>query len=461
MGQELPRAFEERMRDMLGEEFDAYLKSYQNPRQYGLRVNPLKTTGEKLKEFAGFHLDSIPWVQNGYFYEEEDYPARHPYYAAGVYYLQEPSAMTPASRLLVKPGDRVLDLCAAPGGKATALGAALQGKGVLVANDISNSRAKALLKNLELFGISNAFVTNEIPGKLAEYFEGYFDKVLADAPCSGEGMFRKDPAVIKTWDEERPEYFAKVQKDILKNAVKMLRPGGELLYSTCTFAPVENEGSISWVLENYPEMELQSIEPYEGFAPGRPEWGNEDPELARCVRIWPHKMNGEGHFLALLRKTKDAAGTKIAIRKPGKLDKKCRQILEEFFDDCVWKPEWERVEIRSDKVYQVPELPAMLQGIRFLRNGLYMGEMKKNRFEPSQQLAMVLSETQYAGVLSLKPEDERVDRYLRGETVLVENGECSRQKGWILVCVDNFSLGWGKLVNGVLKNKYWGGWRKN
>lgn len=485
MRQELPEVFEKRMRDMLGEEFESYMSSYQDMRQYGLRVNPLKISGKELKEYTSFHLSPIPWTRNGYYYSEEDQPARHPYYAAGLYYLQEPSAMTPASRLQVRPGERVLDLCAAPGGKATALGAALQGKGVLVANDISNSRAKALLKNLELFGIPNAFVTNEIPGKLAENFGGFFDKVLVDAPCSGEGMFRKDPAVIKTWDEERPGYFARLQKDILKNAVKMLRPGGELLYSTCTFAPVENEGSISWLLEEYPEMKLQPIEEYEGFAPGRPEWGNGDPALAQCVRIWPHRMNGEGHFLALLKKEECAADREMTAReadrnnakipagktgrndrkatagKQGGVDQKSRQALEEFFSDCAWKPDWDRTEIRAGKVYQVPDLPKNLQGIRFLRNGLYMGEMKKDRFEPSQQLAMTLSADRYAGVLSLKPEDERVDRYLRGETILVESGEVKRQKGWILVCVDNFSLGWGKLVNGVLKNKYWGGWRKN
>ena len=460
MRQDLPEAFEKRMKDMLGEEYDSYLDSYQQERQFGLRVNPLKVTGEELKELSGFHLRKIPWTQDGYFYEEEDMPARHPYYAAGMYYLQEPSAMTPASRLHVEPGERVLDLCAAPGGKATALGAALRGKGVLVANDISNSRAKALLKNLELFGISNAFVTNEIPGNLADRFEGFFDKVLVDAPCSGEGMFRKDPAVIKTWDEERPEYFAKLQRDILKNAVRMLRPGGQLLYSTCTFAPVENEGSISWVLENFPEMDVLEIEPYEGFAPGHPEWGNGDERLKRCVRIWPHKMKGEGHFLALLKKSETAMEAVVRIGRTQRPDKKTRQVVDAFFVDCKWEPDWERIEVRGEKVYLVPELPEKLQGIHFLRNGLYMGDLKKDRFEPSQQLAMMLKGNDYAGVLSLKSEDVRVEKYLHGETLLVEAGESTIAKGWILVCVDGFPLGWGKLVNGVLKNKYASGWRK-
>ena len=411
---ELPESFEKRMKEMLGDEYEAYIESYDNPRQYGLRINPMKITEEELAEGSGFSLGPIPWTKTGYFYKEENQPARHPYYSAGLYYLQEPSAMTPAAKFPVKPGERVLDLCAAPGGKATALGAALQGKGVLVANDISNSRAKALLKNLEVFGISNAFVTNEVPQNLADRFEGFFDKVLIDAPCSGEGMFRKDPAVIKTWDEERPEYFAKLQNDILKNGVRMLRPGGKLLYSTCTFAPVENEGSISWILNECPEMELLPIEGYEGFSEGNPAWGDGREELRRCVRIWPHKMKGEGHFLALMKKSEDAPETRIKLEAPTRMDKKNKTGMEEFF---------------------------------------------KDRFEPSQQLAMTLKASDYAGSVSLSPEDERIGRYLRGETLLLEPGEATREKGWILVCVDQYALGWGKLVNGVLKNKYWSGWR--
>ena len=456
----LPEAFENRMKQMLGEEYQDFLDSYDNPRQFGLRLNPMKVTLEEMEQSGDFHLRKIPWADNGYYYEEGDQPARHPYYTAGMYYLQEPSAMAPASILPVQPGERVLDLCAAPGGKATALGAALNGEGVLVANDISNSRAKALLKNIELFGISNAMVTNEIPGNLAKYFCGFFDKILVDAPCSGEGMFRKDPDVIKTWNEERPLFFAKLQRDILKNAVTMLRPGGMLLYSTCTFAPVENEGSISWILEEEPDMELLPIPEAYGFSNGNPQWGNNDPKLKMCARIWPHRMKGEGHFLALMRKSEQAEETRIKTGRTAPLDKKTKQILEQFFKNCNCKYNWDRVEVRGDKVYMVPELPDKMKGIHFLRNGLYMGEMKKDRFEPSQQLAMTLKKEDYKGVLSMKPDDERIQRYLKGETILVESGETDVEKGWILLCVDSYDLGWGKLVNGVIKNKYWSGWRK-
>ncbi len=463
MKTELPEEFAGRMKEMLGEEYDAFLESYQYPRSCGLRVNTGKITQEELKGRAPFALRPVPWVKEGFFYEEGTNPARHPYYAAGLYYLQEPSAMTPASRLPVKPGERVLDLCAAPGGKATALGAALGGEGVLVANDISNSRARALLRNLELFGISNAFVTSETPAKLAEVFPGFFDKILVDAPCSGEGMFRKDPAVMKVWEPERPEYFAGLQREIVRQAVRMLRPGGRMLYSTCTFSPEENEGTISWLLKEFPEMELIPMEGYAGFDSGRPEWGDGNASLSRCVRIWPHKMKGEGHFLALLEKQvsdeEDPAGRAVpqALLRP---DKKSRKLLEEFFRDTGFEPLWDQVEIRGGKVYQVPRLPRLSGGIRFLRNGLLLGEIRKDRFEPSQQLAMALPAGAYPARLSLAPEDERIGRYLRGETILAE-GETAAEKGWILVCVEEFPLGWGKLVKGLVKNKYAAGWRKN
>ena len=298
----LPEAFLNRMQEMLGEEYEDFLAAYEEPRTYGLRVNTRKITPEEFEKLNVFSVRRIPWVKNGFFYDEDVRPARHPLYAAGVYYLQEPSAMTPAACLPVQPGERVLDLCAAPGGKATELGAKLKGRGLLVANDISASRARALLYNLEVFGIDNAFVTNETPAALAGVFEGFFDKILVDAPCSGEGMFRKEEAVARDWTPEKSEYFSGQQREIVSRAVRMLRPGGMLLYSTCTFAPCEDEQTISWVLEQFPEMHLVPLPEYEGFSGGCPRWGNGEETLKYCVRLWPHKMHGEGHFLALLEK---------------------------------------------------------------------------------------------------------------------------------------------------------------
>ena len=455
----LPKAFEEKMKLLLKEEFEDYIARYEEPRFYGLRVNTAKISVEEFRKICPFEIHPIPWIENGFYYDgDQIQPSKHPYYYAGLYYLQEPSAMTPANRLPVSPGERVLDVCAAPGGKATELGAKLAGDGVLVANDISNSRAKGLLKNLEVFGVKNMLVLSEEPGKLIDYFPEYFDKILIDAPCSGEGMFRKDKKMVKAWEEHGPEFFAKLQRSIITQAAQMLRPGGMILYSTCTFDAMENEGTIEYLLTQYPEFEICEIAPYERFAKGIPETtmsGN--PEFEKTVRIFPHKMHGEGHFLALLKKN----GTKEQ-QPQGKKNKKATAIpepLEMFFKDTNWELEGERLEIHGERVYYMPEQIPDVRGLRFLRTGLYLGDLKKQRFEPSQALAMAFTKEEYHHCISLKADDERVIKYLKGETLEVDDLVTGKDKGWQLVLVDGYSLGWGKLSNGTLKNKYLPGWR--
>lgn len=493
----MPEQFLERMKEMLGDEYGEFLASYEKPRTYGLRVNTLKMTPEEFEQLGLFSATRIPWVENGYFYQGDVRPAAHPLYAAGTYYLQEPSAMTPAACLGVKPGERVLDLCAAPGGKATEIGARLKGEGLLVANDISASRARALLYNLEVFGIENAFVTNETPARLAEVFAGYFDRILVDAPCSGEGMFRKEEAVARDWSPEKSDALSGQQREILEQAVKMLKPGGTLLYSTCTFAPCEDEQTVSWLLEEFPDMHLVPLPQYEGFSEGRPLWGNGREDLELCVRIWPHRMEGEGHFLAKFEKcgadeesfpVKDSqkeeresdGAEKNGRRNPGrgkgqkkrgrrdtaeqnrdtKLSRQEEALIREFLLPCRKNFPMEQMEKRGQKVYFVPELPEGVRGLKFLRNGLYFGELRKDRFEPSQQLAMCLRAEEFTEHLCLNLEDERAARYLKGETLSVSPGETDAPAGWKLVCVGDCPLGWGRLVQGVLKNKYQNSWRK-
>ena len=344
------------------------------------------------------------------------------------------------------------------GGKATELGAKLQGKGVLMANDISNSRAKGLLKNIELFGIGNMLVLSEEPGKLTEYFPEYFDKILIDAPCSGEGMFRKDKKMVKAWEEHGPEFFSKIQRSIITQAASMLRPGGMMLYSTCTFDPSENEQTIEYLLEEYPEFEICEMAGYEGFAPGMPEvTDSKNPNLAKTVRIFPHRMEGEGHYLALLKK---GEGSPIALKeKDSKKGGKLPEELEEFFRNVSWKPEASRLDIHGERVYYMPKGLPKLNGVRFLRTGLLLGELKKKRFEPSQAFAMSLKKEEYANILDLSVQDERVIKYLKGETLDVEDLVSRKEKGWYLVCVDGYPLGFGKLANQTLKNKYLPGWR--
>ena len=458
----LPTAFEEKMKRLIGDEYSEYLKCFDEPRHYGLRVNTAKISTEDFLKIAPWPLEPVPWIHNGFYYDGENcHPARHPYYFAGLYYLQEPSAMTPADRLPILPGDRVLDVCAAPGGKATELGARLNGTGILAANDLSSSRAKGLLKNIELMGIGNVLILSEEPGKLIPYFREYFDKILIDAPCSGEGMFRKDKKMIRAWEEHGPEYFSKIQKSIITQAAEMLKPGGMMLYSTCTFSPEENEQTIEYLLETHPEFDLCEMEGYEGFSSGMPETtASRDERLSRTVRIFPYRMKGEGHYLALLKKGGDeVTHTCDALRfasprkniLPGELDDFLRDIKREFDPS--------RIDIRGDKVYYMPEgLPA-LNGVRFIRTGLLMGELKKKRFEPSQALAMNLKKEEYARTIDLSAKDERVIRYLKGETLDVEDLVSSKEKGWYLVCVDGYPLGFGKLARQMLKNKYLPGWR--
>lgn len=329
-------AFLARMQEMLSaQEYTAFLESFNAPRTYGLRVNTSKISCEEFQKLCPFPVKPIPWIPNGYFYDEDTRPSRCAYYQAGLYYLQEPSAMTPASRIPIEPGDKVLDLCAAPGGKATAAGAALQGQGLLVANDISTSRARALLRNLELFGIPNIFVANETPTKLTKTFPEFFDKIILDAPCSGEGMFRKEEALAKDWTPEKSRELSEIQKELVLQAADMLRPGGLLLYSTCTFAPVEDEQTVAYLLENRPDMELAEMENYEGFSQGVPEWGNGNPELTKCIRIFPHKMNGEGHFLALFHKK--GQSIQESSRPHTKPDKNAFPLIEEFLNEIGLK----------------------------------------------------------------------------------------------------------------------------
>ena len=455
----LPEQFENKMREILKDEFPDYIACYDEPRYYGLRVNTNKISVEKFKEICPFEIKPIPWIENGFYYDGETIvPSKHPYYFAGLYYLQEPSAMTPANRLPIEPGDKVLDVCAAPGGKATELGAKLDGTGVLVCNDISNSRAKGLLKNIEVFGIGNVLVLSEEPGKLESYFPEYFDKILIDAPCSGEGMFRKDKKMVKAWEEHGPEFFANIQKSIILQAARMLKPGGMMLYSTCTFDGRENEGMIEHLLETYPEFEILDMIPYEGFCPGMPELTKSGKtDFTKTVRIFPHRMQGEGHFLALLRKGEENTVKELKTSKTGV--KKLPEDLAAFLKDISWDIDTSRLDIHGERVYYMPDDIPDVKGIRFLRTGLLLGELKKNRFEPSQALAMCLKKDEYKKIIDLSVEDDRIRRYLKGETLDVDDFVKAKEKGWYLVCVDGYPLGFGKLGNGTLKNKYLPGWR--
>jgi len=457
----LPDAFLHRMQQQLPNGFEAFLQSYNAPRTYGLRINPLKLAGRQplLAEAArSFRLKPVPWCGTGYYYDDSARPGKHPYHAAGLYYIQEPSAMTAAELLDPQPGEMILDLAAAPGGKTTQIAGKMAGRGVLVANEIHPARAKILSENVERCGIANAIVTCAGPEELSRRFAGLFDRIMLDAPCSGEGMFRKDEAAVNEWSEAHVAMCAARQADILDHAAILLRPGGRLVYSTCTFNRLENEETLEAFCKKYPNFSILESE-----------------------RIWPHERQGEGHFVAVLQKADASANqTEQTGKKPARertpvrtiRDRRSRPTTEtaglvadmalvQAFLDTALPGGFELgpgEPIRfGDALYWLPHLTGggaspiganHLQGVKVPRPGLHLGDVRKNRLEPGHALAMAAAAHTAAWVQSYTPEAPEIAAFLRGETLPALAGST----GWGLVAVDGLPLGWGKASSGQIKN---------
>lgn len=478
---ELPEEYCAAMQKLLGEEYSEYMAAMEKEACAALRINTTKIDIEQWKRVCPFPGAQVPWTEKGWYYEQEQLqPAKHPYYFAGLYYIQEASAMIPASILPAEPGDRILDLCAAPGGKSTELAAKLQGTGLLVANDISVSRAMALVKNLQMAGTINAVVTAEEPKHLAEVFPGYFDGILIDAPCSGEGMFRRNPHMIQDWMQRGSSYYAEIQREILGQAYRMLRAGGYLVYSTCTFSPRENEEMIAAFLSEYRDMRVQAVKRYPQFSEGRPSPTGEyaNASLKQAVRIFPHKSGAEGHFAILLQKLSSEQGKgddfSFQDRKYPKQKKSSTAkqsviaVIQKWLRRTHLCDDAEIAEHRllchKEQWILLPEESPNLQGLRVLQSGLILGTEERGRFTPSPQLALAIRDLSELPVLSFHAEDVRVIKYLKGETIDAEN--ILRQEllpetdSYLLVCVDSYPLGWAKASgNGRIKNKYYAGWR--
>lgn len=428
----LPEAFLQRMEAQLGSEYPAFLESLERPRAVALRFNPMK--GERpVLPFVGA---PVPWEPEGFYYDPETRPGLHVYHEAGVYYLQEASAMAPVALLDPKPGERVCDLCAAPGGKTTQIAGRMLGQGFLVCNEINPKRAKILSRNIERMGVANALVTNEHPETLASRFPGFFDRVLVDAPCSGEGMFRKEEAAVTDWSQETVQMCARRQREILDSAARLVRPGGRLVYSTCTFAPEEDEETVAAFLKAHPEFTPEPVEaPW--FVPGE----------NASYRMWPHKLLGEGHFAAVLRKTQGESGEVPAC--PGE---KCLKAWESFAKELdITLPEGKAVSFGQSLYWAPTELPE-LNRLKVLRPGLELGTERKGRFEPAHALALWLKTCAVAE--SFPPESPEMKAYLHGDVVP------SGKKGWCLVQAGGYAIGWGKGDGSVLKNHYPKGLRR-
>ena len=455
-----PVEFAERMQKMLGGEYEEFLASYDKQNSQALRVNTLKGSKEKFTEITPFSLKPVIWEENGFYYEEGDRPGKHPYHEAGVYYIQEASAQVPAAYLDARPGERVLDLCAAPGGKSTQIAAAMQGQGLLVCNEIHPARAKILSENIERMGICNAIVTNESPQALADIFSEYFDRIMVDAPCSGEGMFRKNGEAVEEWSIENVRICAGRQDEILECAAKMLRPGGRLVYSTCTFAPEENEGSVSRFLKQHEEFYIVDVPKVKGMEGGRREWVVEPAEgLEHTIRLFPHKVDGEGHFAAVLEKAGEVSEEYHGYCRNGEQKglslKDCKEYAE--FEQSSLKVKPDGIFLKfGEQLYLAPKGTPSLKGMKVLRPGLHLGTIKKNRFEPSHALALFLKPEEISNCLKLSGETREAADFIAGMTLNAEG-----EKGWYLICVDGYSLGWGKLAGGIMKNHYPKGLRKN
>ena len=468
----LPEEFVKRMQGLMGEEFSSYLESYKKPRFYGLRVNTLKISVEDFLKISPFHLEPVPWTTDGFYYREGDNPGRHPYYYAGLYYIQEPSAMLPGAVIGAGPGDKVLDLCAAPGGKTVQMAAQMKGRGLLVANDINTERVKALVKNVELCGVRNAVVLNETPDRLAVNFKGYFDKIMVDAPCSGEGMFRKDEDAVRSWEKYKCEKCGGMQWDILQQVDRMLKPGGVILYSTCTFAPEEDELMIERFLDTHGGgYELLEIPKVGGMEGGRTQWSKGRYDFSKAARLWPHKLDGEGHFAALIRKL-PATGESPADLDEGDSNKyrsweKSHTVgsndelgdingeLAGFIKNNTSLDLKGYIYQKGNNIYHLPESCPDLAGLKAAKFGWYLGEIGPKGFIPSHSLAVSMAENEIKNKLCFSAGSREVNSYLKGET-LIESGE----KGYTGICVDGYTLGWAKQTGDMLKNLYPKGWRK-
>ena len=433
----LPIDFTSRMNELLGSDYPEFENAFlNNPNYVGVRV----TRADALPFTKNILTDKIPWCENGYYTEKSVISGNHPYHISGLLYFQEPSAMAPVSALPIEPDDYILDLCAAPGGKSTQAAEKLSSGGLLVANEIIPKRAEILAENIERLGISNAIVTNESPERLSKKFPGFFDKIIVDAPCSGEGMFRKEPQAIEEWSIAHTEACAVRQQNILDSAISMLRPGGYLVYSTCTFASVENEKNAEYILSNYPDMELAKIH-LDGLSDGitPPDCIY---DMKNTKRIFPHLAKGEGHFMALFRKKGSSEKYIYSFD-----NSKAPEVYSDFEKSFLNKNLKGNFINYGEHLYYLNKT-VNLDKIKVIRPGLYLGICKKGRFEPSHALALALSSKDFKNTLSLKSDSDELLKYLHGEVI-----SCNTN-GWTVVLCDGFPIGWGKTSGGVFKNHF-------
>ena len=467
----LPEDFLSQMRQLLSDdEYERFVRSMGEKPFRGLRVNTLKCEPEKLKKFIPYIQEKTPFCQYGYYIPDEASGiGDEPFHHAGAFYVQEPSASSAVTVLDVQKGDRVLDLCAAPGGKSTQIAAELGGTGLLWSNEIVKSRANILLSNIERMGVPNAVVSNCHPDILCGRLSGYFDKVLADAPCSGEGMFRRDPGAVKSYMNYGPKVCVPLQESILEAADKCLKEGGSIVYSTCTFCADEDENQIKRFIERHPEYHVKAHPEIEGVT-----HGGEDSILPGSMRIWPHLSDGDGHFCVHIvkgeeKELKSASDLLITgeVRSKDKNVEAAMNVLDEVLSDKGREDILKGAFIsHGTGIFRMTFDEKLFKGLKVVKTGLYVGDIKplksgKKVFEPSNSIALALDRTEIRddSYLALSRGDDRLLKYLRGETISVSPEDGLKASGTILVGIGDYPLGFAKINGQTAKNMYPKAWR--
>lgn len=465
-----PAEFLGKMKRLLGAEYDDFATTFAQPPHVGLRVNTLKIAPADFNTMSPFALKPVgAYAPTGFLVDDASKPGGHPYHAAGLYYLQEPSAMAVAQLVDPQPGEWVLDIAAAPGGKTTHLAALMQDTGLLVANDMDAKRANILAENMERWGARHTLITNAHPEQLAAQFGPVFDRVLVDAPCSGEGMFRrlgsaKDMKGAKVeWRQEQVLACARRQTAVLHTAAQLVKPGGWLVYATCTFAPEENESSIARFLMTHPDFELIEPPRHEGFDRGRPSWaadGLPGEELEKCVRLWPHRFPGEGHFIAVMQrgnKKPEGSARPFGFQPPKSSELK---VWREFARATL-RGDWpeERMLLKNGRLYLLPPDAIETGRLKLVRYGLLLGEVRPGYFKPAHALALALKAEEVVTAVHFPADAPDITAYLSGHPLPIADATSADNRlpitdNWTLITVNGFPLGWAKASGGQLKNHY-------
>ena len=437
----LPEPFKERMKVLLKEDYSKFIKSFDKKNEKAIRVNTTKISVNDFKKISPFNIEAIPYTKDG-FYINDSGIGNHPYHFAGLFYVQDPGAMMTFNACHLEDDYIVLDLCASPGGKSGQIGSFLK-NGILVSNEINTSRAKTLFSNIERLGLTNTVVLNNDSYTLSKKFKETFDTIFIDAPCSGEGMFRKNDEAIKTWSNKKIEECANIQKELLKNANTMLKPGGTIVYSTCTYSLEENELQITNFLKDYDYEVLEinkEIKPYisKGYVDE-----TINPELVKAARFYPHISKGEGQFVCVLKKKGELKKTNLLFNKNNVIDKYISNDVDIKLN----------VEVYDNKFYE--KLPIDLSGLRIISSGVKLGELVNNRFVYHHNFVTAYGNC-FKNKVNLSCEDSRIDKYLQGYEIEVED----TPNGYGVILVDNYPLGLFKASNNKLKNHYPKGLRR-